>query len=173
MIRCGTWMNRGVVGHIYDDRIVKTGLICLSLKCTSWTMTHEDCWSIRKGSGDVALAASTSIAIWMAHGIGAMNHSQGVLCPWTLQKFVLRWPSSWQGIHHHLHKSLVKFNILREWDPLKVIILSIWTSKSHVSLINTRLYFRRAISIKMRVCWARDSTHLGWVDLNEKIILSI
>jgi hypothetical protein len=45
------------------------------------------------------------------------------------------------------------FNILREWDPLK-IILAIWPPKSHVRLINTRSYFRRVVSIKMRVCWA-------------------
>ena len=43
------------------------------------------------------------------------------------------------------------FNILREWDPFK-IILAIWTPKSHVRLINTRLYFRRVVFIKMRVC---------------------
>ena len=38
------------------------------------------------------------------------------------------------------------FNILREWDPL-IIILSIWTPKSHVRLTSTRLYFRPVISI--------------------------
>ena len=43
------------------------------------------------------------------------------------------------------------FNILREWDPLK-IILAIYQPKSHVRLMNTRLYFRRVVSIKMRVC---------------------
>jgi hypothetical protein len=43
------------------------------------------------------------------------------------------------------------FNILREWDPLK-IILAIWTPKSHVRLINTRLYFRRVVFIKMTIC---------------------
>ena len=43
------------------------------------------------------------------------------------------------------------FNILREWDPLK-IILSIWTPKCHVRLVNTRLCFRSVVSIRMRVC---------------------
>ena len=42
------------------------------------------------------------------------------------------------------------FNILKDWDPLK-IILAIWTPNSHVRLIYTRLYFRRVVSIKMRV----------------------
>ena len=62
------------------------------------------------------------------------------------------------------------FKKLREWDPL-IIILSIWTPRSHVKLINTILYFRRVVSIKMRVCWARGSTHLRWVDLNEDNML--
>ena len=43
------------------------------------------------------------------------------------------------------------FNTLRERDPLK-IILSIWTPKNHVRLINTRLYVKHVVSIKMRVC---------------------
>ena len=47
-------------------------------------------------------------------------------------------------------------------------------TSSHVRLISTRrLYFKRVISIKMRICWARESTHLGWVDLNENNMLSI
>ena len=32
------------------------------------------------------------------------------------------------------------------------LILTIWTPKSHVKLINTRLYFRSVVSTKMRVC---------------------
>ena len=56
---------------------------------------------------------------------------------------------------HYLH-CLLKyvntiFNILREWDPLK-IILAIRPAKSHVRLINTRSYFRLVVSIQMRVC---------------------
>ena len=43
------------------------------------------------------------------------------------------------------------FNILGERDPPK-IILAIWIPKSHVRLVNTRLYFRRVVSIKMRAC---------------------
>ena len=43
------------------------------------------------------------------------------------------------------------FIILRKWDPLK-IILSIWTPKGHVWLINTRLYFRCVDFITMRAC---------------------
>ena len=42
------------------------------------------------------------------------------------------------------------FKILREWYPLK-IILSVWTPKSHIRLINTRVYFRRVVSIRTRV----------------------
>ena len=38
-------------------------------------------------------------------------------------------------------------------------------------LINTRLYFRRVVFIKMRVCWVGKSTHLGWVDLHEDNML--
>jgi hypothetical protein len=77
------------------------------------------------------------------------------------------------GIVHSYDMKLhnMMFTILREWDPLK-IILAIWTPKSHVRLINTRLYFRRVVSIEMRVCWARESTQLGWVDLNEDNMLS-
>ena len=43
--------------------------------------------------------------------------------------------------------------------------------KSHVRLIYTRLYFRCVVSIKMRVRWAGEPIHLGWVDLNEDIIV--
>jgi hypothetical protein len=68
------------------------------------------------------------------------------------------------------------FNILWEWDPLK-IILSIWRSRSHVifianlGMINTRLYFKRVVFIKMKVCWVGELTHLGWVHLNESNML--
>ena len=54
------------------------------------------------------------------------------------------------------------FKILRDWDPLR-IILSIWTLKSHVGLINTRLYFRRVVPIKNEsmLSWGIDSFRLS------------
>ena len=43
-----------------------------------------------------------------------------------------------EHIGYHILNTI--FNILREWDPLK-IILAIYQPKNHVRLINTRLYF--------------------------------
>jgi hypothetical protein len=72
------------------------------------------------------------------------------LAPWGARRRAASSPST-------SSRSLTVFKILREWDPLKTI-LAIWPPKSHVRLINTISYFKRVVSIKMRVCWAGNNS---------------
>ena len=69
----------------------------------------------------------------------------------TGRKHCEKEPRSFSHCGFFDHPNNTIFNNWREWDPLK-IILSIWTPKFQVKLLNTRSYFRCVVSIKMRVC---------------------